>query len=213
MWITGHGNQKKPFLHLHTQFNRDIPWADIDMDFMNLNQSAHGDREFGFIGSRMRKERKVVVGHWKDPDVASSIELWLRVAAAWHESKQVKIARFGDNMREVAVTEGDKVEAQLKFGWSVNGYGIGELVAVIEQVTDQQVDLLCEQLESEYKMQDGLQKGGEIFSSLRESARIEIGLRTFLEDGGFGGFTDCFEDLHGMIQLPGLPVQRLMHDG
>lgn len=213
MWIAGLGNLKKPFLHLHTQFNRDIPWADIDMDFMNLNQSAHGDREFGFIGSRMRKERKVVVGHWQDPDVVTSIGLWLRVAAAWHESKQIKIARFGDNMREVAVTEGDKVEAQLKFGWSVNGYGIGELVAVIDQVTDQQVDLLCEQLESEYKMQNGLQKGGEMHSSLRESASIEIGLRTFLEDGGFGGFTDCFEDLHGMIQLPGLPVQRLMNDG
>ena len=156
MWIAGLGNLKKPFLHLHTQFNRDIPWTDIDMDFMNLNQSAHGDREFGFIGSRMRKERKVVVGHWQDPEVASSIELWLRVAAAWHESKQIKIARFGDNMREVAVTEGDKVEAQIKFGWSVNGYGIGELVAVIEQVTDKHIDLLCEQPESEYKMQDGL---------------------------------------------------------
>ncbi|MCK4854949.1 MAG: L-arabinose isomerase, partial [Bacteroidales bacterium] len=124
MWIAGLGSLRKPFLHLHTQFNRDIPWADIDMDFMNLNQSAHGDREFGFIGSRMRKERKVVVGHWQDPEVASGIKLWLRVAAAWHESKQVKIARFGDNMREVAVTEGDKVEAQMKFGWSVNGYGI-----------------------------------------------------------------------------------------
>jgi L-arabinose isomerase len=213
MWIAGLGSLKKPFLHLHTQFNRDIPWADIDMDFMNLNQSAHGDREFGFIASRMRKERKVVVGHWKDPEVISSIELWLRVAAAWHESKQVKIARFGDNMREVAVTEGDKVEAQMKFGWSVNGYGIGELVAVIEQVTDRQIDLLCEQLESEYKMQYGLQKGGDLHAALRESARIEIGLRTFLEEGGFGGFTDTFEDLHGMIQLPGLPVQRLMHDG
>ena len=213
MWIAGLGGLKKPFLHLHTQFNRDIPWADIDMDFMNLNQSAHGDREFGFIGSRMRKERKVVVGHWRDPEVSSSIELWLRVAAAWHESKQVKIARFGDNMREVAVTEGDKVEAQMKFGWSVNGYGIGELVAVIEQVTDRQIDLLCEQLESEYKMQDGLRKGADMHPSLRESARIEIGLRTFLEEGGFGGFTDCFEDLHGMVQLPGLPVQRLMHEG
>ncbi len=213
MWIAGLGSLRKPFLHLHTQFNRDIPWANIDMDFMNLNQSAHGDREFGFIGSRMRKERKVVVGHWQDPEVVSGTELWLRVAAAWHESKQVKIARFGDNMREVAVTEGDKVEAQMKFGWSVNGYGIGELVAVIEQVTGKQIDLLCEQLESEYRMQDGLRKGGEMHSSLRESARIEIGLRTFLEEGGFGGFTDTFEDLHGMIQLPGLPVQRLMHEG
>lgn len=213
MWVAGLGLLSKPFLHLHTQFNRDIPWADIDMDFMNLNQSAHGDREFGFIGSRMRKERKVVVGHWKDPEVVAKICLWLRVAAAWLESRKIKIARFGDNMREVAVTEGDKVEAQIKFGWSVNGYGIGELVAVIDQVTDKQVDGLCEQLESEYKMQKELRKGGDSHSSLRESARIEIGLRSFLEEGNFGGFTDTFEDLHGMIQLPGLPVQRLMHEG
>ena len=213
MWIAGLKSLSKPFLHLHTQFNRDIPWADIDMDFMNLNQSAHGDREFGFIGSRMRRERKVVVGHWQDPAVAGKIELWLRVAAAWYESQNIRIARFGDNMREVAVTEGDKVEAQLKFGWAVNGYGVGELVAVIDQVTDKQIDRLCEQLESEYKMQDVLRKGGDMHTSLRDSARIEIGLRTFLEEGGFGGFTDTFEDLHGMIQLPGLPVQRLMHDG
>ena len=142
MWIAGLKTLSKPFLHLHTQFNRDIPWADIDMDFMNLNQSAHGDREFGFIGSRMRKERKVVVGHWQDPAVAGKIELWLRVAAAWYESQNIKIARFGDNMREVAVTEGDKVEAQLKLGWAVNGYGVGELVAVIDQVSDKQIDQL-----------------------------------------------------------------------
>jgi L-arabinose isomerase len=213
MWIAGLSKLRKPFLHLHTQFNRDIPWTDIDMDFMNLNQSAHGDREFGFMGSRMRKERKVVVGHWKDPEVADKISLWLRVASAWHESQNIKIARFGDNMREVAVTEGDKVEAQLKFGWSVNGFGVGELVHVIDQVSDKQIDQLCEELETEYIMQDGLGKGGELHKSLRESARIEIGLRTFLEEGGFGGFTDTFEDLHGMIQLPGLPVQRLMRDG
>jgi len=213
MWIGGLTRLNKPFLHLHTQFNRDIPWAEIDMDFMNLNQSAHGDREFGFIGSRMRIDRKVVVGHWKDPDVVSKIDLWLRVAGAWHESQNIRIARFGDNMREVAVTEGDKVEAQLKFGWSVNGYGIGELVDVIDQVTEKETDQLCQQLESEYEMQDALRKGGSNHDSLRESARIEIGLRTFLEEGGFGGFTDTFEDLHGMVQLPGLPVQRLMHDG
>jgi len=213
MWIGGLTRLNKPFLHLHTQFNRDIPWSEIDMDFMNLNQSAHGDREFGFIGSRMRKDRKVVVGHWKDPDVVSKIDLWLRVAAAWHESQNIRIARFGDNMREVAVTEGDKVEAQLKFGWSVNGYGIGELVDVIDQVTDKDIDQLCQQLESEYEMQDALRKKGDNHASLRESARIEIGLRTFLEEGGFGGFTDTFEDLTGMVQLPGLPVQRLMNEG
>ena len=213
MWIGGLKLLSKPILHLHTQFNRDIPWAEIDMDFMNLNQSAHGDREYGFMVSRMRRERKVVVGHWKDPEVGSKIGLWLRVAAAWHESQNIRIARFGDNMREVAVTEGDKVEAQMKFGWSVNGYGIGELVHVIEQVSDAQIDRLCQQLESEYDMQPGLRKGGDGHNSLRESARIEIGLRSFLEEGDFGGFTDTFEDLHGMVQLPGLPVQRLMHDG
>jgi len=183
------------------------------MDFMNLNQSAHGDREFGFIGSRMRRERKVIAGHWQDPEVTAKIGLWLRVAAAWHESQQIRIARFGDNMREVAVTEGDKVEAQKIFGWAVNGYGIGELVAFIDQVTERQVDRLCEQLESEYIMQAELRKGGPNHASLRESVRIEIGLRTFLEEGNFGGFTDTFEDLHGMVQLPGLPVQRLMHEG
>jgi len=213
MWIGGLTRLNKPFMHLHTQFNRDIPWAEIDMDYMNLNQSAHGDREFGFIGSRMRKDRKVVVGHWKDPDTVSKIDLWLRVAAAWHESQNIRIARFGDNMREVAVTEGDKVEAQLKFGWSVNGYGIGELVDVIDHVSEKEIDQLCQQLESEYVMQDALRKKGDNHASLRESARIEIGLRTFLDEGGFGGFTDTFEDLTGMVQLPGLPVQRLMHDG
>jgi L-arabinose isomerase len=213
MWIGGLKRLGKPILHLHTQFNRDIPWAEIDMDFMNLNQSAHGDREFGFMVSRMRRERKVVVGHWKDPEVSEKIGLWLRVAAAWHESQSIRIARFGDNMREVAVTEGDKVEAQMKFGWSVNGYGIGELAAVIGKVTDAQIDRLCQQLESEYEMQAALRKGGANHNSLRESARIEIGLRSFLEEGDFGGFTDTFEDLHGLVQLPGLPVQRLMKDG
>ncbi len=213
MWIAGLKRLSKPILHLHTQFNRDIPWADIDMDFMNLNQSAHGDREYGFMVSRMRRERKIVVGHWKDPEVASKIGHWLRVAAAWHQSQDIKIARFGDNMREVAVTEGDKVEAQLQFGWSVNGYGIGVLVDRISQVSDKEIDGLCQQLETEYEMQKELRKGGEKHDSLRESARIEIGLRGFLEEGGFGGFTDTFEDLHGMVQLPGLPVQRLMNDG
>ena len=165
MWIAGLGNLTKPFLHLHTQFNRDIPWAEIDMDFMNLNQSAHGDREFGFIGSRMRKERKVIAGHWQDPEVSSGVENWLRVAAAWHKSKQIKIARFGDNMREVAVTEGDKVEAQIKFGWSVNGYGIGELVAVLDQVTDQQINLLVKSWNRNTRCRKGW--SGEVNSTTR----------------------------------------------
>jgi L-arabinose isomerase len=213
MWIAGLYQLNKPFVHLHTQFNRDIPWADIDMDFMNLNQSAHGDREFGFIGSRLRKERKVIVGHWMDPEVRSQISAWLRVAAGWHESRKTKIARFGDNMREVAVTEGDKVEAQKVFGWSVNGYGTGELVQYINQVTDSQIDKLIQEYESEYKMKETLKKGGEKYNSLKEAARIESGLRVFLEEGGFGGFTDTFQDLFGMVQLPGIAVQRLMKDG
>jgi L-arabinose isomerase len=213
MWIGGLTALQKPFIHLHTQFNRDIPWETIDMDFMNLNQSAHGDREFGFMVSRLRRDRKIVVGHWKEPEVSNKIASWLRVAAAWHESRHLRIARFGDNMREVAVTEGDKVEAQMRFGWSINGFGVGDLASRIKEVDDRETDLLCEQFESEYELQDELRKNGSMHGSLRESARIEIGLRNFLEEGGFGAFTDCFEDLHGMVQLPGLPVQRLMNDG
>ena len=213
MWIAGLNQLSKPFVHLHTQFNRDIPWADIDMDFMNLNQSAHGDREFGFIGSRLRKERKIIVGHWQDPDVIADLGRWTRVAAGWHESRRLKVARFGDNMREVAVTEGDKVEAQKQFGWSVNGFGVGELVQVIEDVTENEIDDLVKAYESEYNMQESLRKGGADHSSLREAAKIEKGIRTFLEDGSFGAFTDSFEDLYGMVQLPGIAIQRLMNDG
>jgi L-arabinose isomerase len=213
MWISGLLQLNKPFAHLHTQFNRDIPWADIDMDFMNLNQSAHGDREFGFIGSRLRKERKIIVGHWMDPEVQDQLSAWLRVAVGWNESRKTRIARFGDNMREVAVTEGDKVEAQKVFGWSVNGYGTGELVQYIKEVRDSQIDKLIQEYESEYNMKESLKKGGEKYNSLREAARIESALRTFLEEGGFGGFTDTFQDLYGMVQLPGIAVQRLMKDG
>jgi L-arabinose isomerase len=213
MWIEGLNQLNKPIAHLHTQFNRDIPWSDIDMDFMNLNQSAHGDREYGFIVSRLRKDRKIIVGHWMDPDVRGQLSAWLRVAAGWNESRKTKIARFGDNMREVAVTEGDKVEAQKVFGWSVNGYGVGELVHYINHVTDAQIDKLVKQYESEYKMADALKKGGAKHKSLREAARIESGLRAFLEEGDFGGFTDTFQDLEGMVQLPGIAVQRLMKDG
>ncbi|MEX2233642.1 MAG: L-arabinose isomerase [Cyclobacteriaceae bacterium] len=213
MWIGGLKVLHKPLLHLHTQFNRDIPWKDIDMDFMNLNQSAHGDREFGFIMSRMRLNRKVVVGHWQDKDVQSHLNVWMRAAAGWNDWQRAKFCRFGDNMRQVAVTEGDKVEAEIKLGYSVNGYGVGDLVKVISEVPDAEVNKLVSEYDGRYKIVPALRKGGERHASLRESARIELGLRAFLVDGDFKGFTDTFEDLHGMIQLPGMAVQRLMADG
>ncbi|MDE3251361.1 MAG: L-arabinose isomerase [Bacteroidota bacterium] len=213
MWIGGLKILQKPLLHFHTQFNRDIPWATIDMDFMNLNQSAHGDREFGFIASRMRLNRKVVVGHWQDSESIEKINIWARAAAGWNDWQNAKFARFGDNMRNVAVTEGDKVEAEIKFGYSVNTYGIGDLVKVINEVTDSQIDLLIEEYEYAYVLMSALLKGGAQHQSLREAARIEIGLQTFLEAGNFKGFTDTFEDLHGMVQLPGIAAQRLMAKG
>ncbi|MVT11269.1 L-arabinose isomerase [Chitinophaga tropicalis] len=213
MWIRGLKVLQRPLLHLHTQFNRDIPWGAIDMDFMNLNQSAHGDREFGFMMSRMRMDRKVVAGHWQDPEVVGEIGVWLRAAAGWFDWQGARFARIGDNMRQVAVTEGDKVEAELQFGYSVNGYGIGDLVKFIKQVSDSSIDKLVTEYADAYKVTSGLLKGGAQHNSLREAARIEIGLRAFLEDGNFKGFTDTFEDLHGMEQLPGIAVQRLMADG
>lgn len=213
MWIGGLKILQKPLLHLHTQFNRDIPWSAIDMDFMNLNQSAHGDREFGFIMSRMRLNRKVVVGHWQDKGVLEKMNVWMRAAAGWHDWQNAKFCRFGDNMRQVAVTEGDKVEAEIKFGYSVNGYGVGDLVQVINAVSDSEIDKLTQEYEGRYTVVPALRKGGDKNKSLRESARIEIGLRSFLKDGNFKGFTDTFEDLHGMVQLPGLAVQRLMAEG
>jgi L-arabinose isomerase len=213
MWIRGLSILKKPMLHLHTQYNRDIPWSSIDMDFMNLNQSAHGDREFGFMVSRMRINRKVVVGHWQDPEVLKDIENWTRAAAGWYDWQGAKFARFGDNMRFVAVTDGDKVEAELKFGFSVNTYGIGDLVAVIESVTDAEVNTLIDEYETTYNVADDLKKGGSRHTSVYDAAKIELGLRKFLQDGGFKGFSDTFEDLHGMIQLPGIASQRLMADG
>jgi len=213
MWIRGLNILQKPMLHLHTQFNRDIPWSSIDMDFMNLNQSAHGDREFGFIVSRMRKNRKVVVGHWQDNEVLAQIDAWTRAAAGWHDWQGAKFARFGDNMRFVAVTEGDKVEAELKFGYAVNTYGVGDLVTVINSVSEEAIDALITEYEATYSMDAALLKGGEKHASIHEAAKIEIGLRTFLENGGFKGFTDTFEDLHGMVQLPGIAAQRLMEAG
>ncbi len=213
MWIRGLSILQKPLLHLHTQYNRDIPWSSIDMDFMNLNQSAHGDREFGFIVSRMRKNRKVVVGHWQDPEVLSQISAWTRAAAGWYDWQGAKFARFGDNMRFVAVTDGDKVEAELKFGFAVNTYGIGDLVAVINSISDAAVNELIDEYEATYTLADDLKKGGAKHSSVFEAAKIELGLRKFLVDGGFKGFSDTFEDLHGMVQLPGIASQRLMADG
>jgi L-arabinose isomerase len=213
MWIGGLKILQRPLLHLHTQFNRDIPWGEIDMDFMNLNQSAHGDREFGFMMSRMRMDRKVVAGHWQDPEVISEIGTWLRAAAGWFDWQGARFARLGDNMRQVAVTEGDKVEAELQFGYSVNGYGVGDLVKFIKGISDAAVGILVQEYEQTYAVAAPLLKGGAQHNSLREAARIELGLRAFLEDGKFKGFTDTFEDLHGMEQLPGLAVQRLMADG
>ena len=213
MWIAGLKALRKPFLHLHTQFNRDIPWAEIDMDFMNLNQSAHGDREYGFIGTRMRLERKVVVGHWQDEEVRDRIGVWARAASAWADMQGMKVARFGDNMREVAVTEGDKVEAQIRFGYSVNGYGVGDLVKSVSAVSDAEIARLVAEYDDSYAVDTPLRKGGEKRSALLEAAKIELGMRSFLEQGGFKAFTTCFEDLYGLAQLPGLAVQRLMADG
>lgn len=213
MWIGGLASLKVPFLHLHTQFNRDLPWSKIDMDFMNLNQAAHGDREAGHIHSRMRLNRKVVVGHWSDPDVQSGIGDWMRVARAWHDWQGGRIARIGDNMRQVAVTEGDKVAAEINLGFSVNGYGVGDVVAHIQSVSEGDVASLCEEYEGRYTMTDDLRRGGDRHDSVREAARIELGLRSFLAEGDFIGFTDTFEDLHGLRQLPGIAVQRLMAEG
>jgi L-arabinose isomerase len=213
MWIGGLKALRKPLVHLHTQFNRDIPWGDIDMDFMNLNQSAHGDREFGFIMSRMRLNRRVITGHWQDPQVIESLNAWTRSAAGWHDWQGARFVRFGDNMRQVAVTEGDKVEAELKFGYSVNTYGIGDLVTTIGEVSDSSVDRLVKEYDESYTLAEILRKGKEQHPSLREAARIELGLRAFLENGSFKGFTDTFEDLHGMSQLPGIAAQRLMNSG
>jgi L-arabinose isomerase len=213
MWIAGLSALQKPFVHLHTQYNRHLPWSAIDMEFMNLNQSAHGDREFGFIGSRMRLKRKVVVGFWQDDDVLDSLATWMRAASAWHDAQGARIARFGDNMREVAVTEGDKVEAQIRLGYSVSGYGVGELVKLVSAVSDAEIDRLVTEYDERYSVVESLRLGGSQHQSLREAARIEAGLRAFLEGGHFKAFTTTFEDLHGLKQLPGLAVQRLMAEG
>ncbi|MGA2016958.1 MAG: L-arabinose isomerase [Opitutaceae bacterium] len=213
MWIGGLSILRKPFAHLHTQFNRDLPWGEIDMDFMNLNQAAHGDREAGFLHARMRLPRKIVVGHWEDPEVRDRLGAWMRVARAWRDLQGARFARFGDNMRRVAVTEGDKVAAEARFGFAVDGYGVGDLAAEVDGVTDARVTRLCAEYGERYAVARELRGGGARHQSLRDAARIELGLRAFLERGGFRGFTTTFEDLRGLRQLPGLAVQRIMADG
>jgi len=213
MWITGLDALRKPLLHLHTQHNQSLPWATIDMDFMNLNQAAHGDREFGFIQARLGVPRKTIAGHAADPVVARRIDAWIRAAAGFAHLRTLRLARFGDNMRGVAVTEGDKVEAELRFGVSVNTYGVNDLVAVVDAVSDAEVDALVAEYSDVYDLAPELRKDGDRHDSLRYAARIEAGLRQFLVAGGFGAFTTNFEDLGGLRQLPGLAVQRLMADG
>jgi L-arabinose isomerase len=213
MWIRGLDALQTPLLHLHTQANVSLPWAEIDMDFMNLNQAAHGDREFGYIQTRLGVARKTVVGHASDPSVTGRIGSWQRAARGYAAVRRLKLARFGDNMRNVAVTEGDKVEAEHRFGVSVNTYGVNDLVAVVDSVTEAELDALITEYADLYDLEAVLAVGGERHDALRYGARIEAGLRTFLTDGGFGAFTTNFEDLGGLRQLPGLAVQRLMADG
>ena len=213
MWIAGLSVLDKPFMQFHTQFNAQVPWDSMDMDFMNLNQTAHGGREFGFIGARMRQNYTVVVGHWQDDGAQRKIERWIRVAAAVYDSRRMKVARFGDNMREVAVTEGDKVAAQIKFGYSVNGYAMGDLVESIAAVDDASVAQLVAEYEASYELSAAVRSGGEKRRQLVDAARIELGIKNFLVDGGFSAFTTTFENLYGLAQLPGLAVQRLMQQG
>jgi L-arabinose isomerase len=213
MWISGLDALRKPLLHLHTQLNRELPWESIDMDFMNLNQAAHGDREFGFIQTRLGVARKTVAGHYADPDVQQRIANWVRAALGYERLRTLRLARFGDNMRDVAVTEGDKVEAELRFGVSVNTYGVNDLVDAVDEIKDVAIDELVEEYAASYDVVPDLVADGQRHESLRYAARIELGLRQFLGDGGFGAFTTNFEDLGGLRQLPGLAVQRLMAEG
>jgi L-arabinose isomerase len=213
MWIAGLDALQQPLLHLHTQAGMELPWSTIDMDFMNLNQAAHGDREFGYIQARLGIARKTVAGHVDSPVVRQRIADWCRAALGRADLRDLRLARFGDNMRDVAVTEGDKVEAQLRFGVSVNTYGVNDLVAVVDGIGDEEIDKLVAEYADLYRVVPELLPGGERHEALRYGARIEAGLRTFLDDGGFRAFTTNFEDLGGLRQLPGIAVQRLMADG
>jgi len=213
MWISGLRALQKPLVHLHTQYNEELPWSTIDMDFMNLNQAAHGDREFGFMTSRLRLNRKVIVGFWQDSGVQLELATWARAACAWHDAQNLRVARFGDNMRNVAVTEGDKVEAEIRLRYAVHGYGIGDLTDVFAHISDADIDRLTEEYDDSYVLVEALRGNGAKRSELREAARIELALRHFLDQGRFKAFTDTFEDLHGMAQLPGIAAQRLMADG
>ena len=213
MWIRGTKLLQKPLLHLATQYNESIPWPTIDMDFMNLNQAAHGDREYGFINARLKKNNKVVVGYWERPEVQKQIADWMDVAVAYNESFNIKVARFGDNMRNVGVTEGDKVEAQIQFGWTVDYYGIGDLVEYVKAVTEQEIDALMAEYAELYDFDYGNYSKEDWESSVRIQASYEIALKRFLDERGYNAFTTNFEDLHGMRQLPGLAVQRLMAQG
>ena len=213
MWIAGLSVLEKPFMQFHTQFNQKIPWETMDMDFMNLNQTAHGGREFGFIGARMRKQYSVVVGHWQDREALTKIDGWIRVAAAVYDSRNMMVARFGDNMREVAVTEGDKVAAQIQFGYSVNGYAMGDLEKSVAAVADADVAKLVEEYDATYQLAPAAQPGGDKRQHIIDAARIELGIKNFLVKGGFKAFTTTFENLYGLTQLPGLACQRLMQQG
>ncbi len=213
MWIHGLSRFHKPLCHLHTQFLRDLPWSSIDMDYMNLNQSAHGGREFGHICTRLKIKRKIVVGHWQDPRVHAELDVFVRAAAAIHDMLKLKVARFGDNMRNVAVTDGDKVEAQWKLGYRVDGFGMGDLVKHQDSVTDAQIDALCSEYDAQYTVAEAMRSKGARRAELRDAARIELALRSFLESGGFHAYTDTFENLTGLKQLPGIASQRLMADG
>ena len=213
MWIRGLDQLTKPVLHLHTQLNAALPWDSIDMDYMNLHQAAHGDREAGFMHTRLRLKRKVVVGHWSDEGVQKKIDSWMRAARAWDDWQGARFCRFGDNMRNVAVTEGDKVAAEMTFGFGVDGYGVGDLVACMGQIEDADVEALTEQYGALYDLDDRLKPNGSMHDALLDAARQELGLEAFLKEGGYKGFTHTFEDLHGLNQLPGLAPQRLMAQG
>jgi L-arabinose isomerase len=213
MWIAGLSALRAPLLHLHTQLRAPLPWAQIDMDYMNLHQSAHGDREFAYIQTRMGVRRKTVVGHWSDPATLARVGAWARAACGWHESQRLRVARFGDNMRHVAVTEGDKVEAQIRLGWTVSGFGVGDLADAVEAAPQDAVEALLADYDERYALAPELAPGAARREKLADAARIEAGLRAFLDDGGFAAFTDTFEDLHGLRQLPGIAAQRLMADG